>query len=183
MNTEHRAHTVLLWLWQVDIVSIDEHLSSYYIICDALKHTPWCQFIHQVCPHSTRVVQTGNWVCFAGSTQRMVLKPCATSIEANCCISMPRHGSTLIREHCIALYSICDYNSLICIGLKCFKNHYCAILISFDEIITLSALNPYSATLFHSATNIQDPAKFVEVCCRINLFTTDRSSMFLLCTS
>lgn len=157
---------------------------SYYI-CDALNHTPWCQFIQQVRPHSTCVVQTGDWVCFAGSTQRMVIKPCATSIEANCCISMPRHGSTLIYEHCIAIYSICDHNSLVCIGLKRFKNHYCNFneQTCFSEALTLSALNLYSATLFHSDTNIQDPAKSAAVCCWINLFTIDKSSVFLLCTS
>lgn len=113
----------------------------------------------------------------------MVVKQTTTGIKTHCRISMPRHGPTLIDIQCITVCAIRNNNSLICVGLKfkhSKKNHPSTY---FNFELTLSALKPYSATLFHSVTNSHLPLKFVAVCWRMNLLTVDRSSVFLSCIS
>lgn len=82
-----------------------------------LSPTLGSEFIYQICPHSMIIISASNCVCINTTTQRMIFKQCPASIESNSGISRPGHGSTQVRENCIALCSIGNYHCLVGVGL------------------------------------------------------------------
>ena len=76
------------------------------------------QFVDDVVPIAEGLVLTGNVVSKSRASQIVVFVVVPSRIVADCDASSgPLHEATLVREDCVGVLSISDYNGLVGVAL------------------------------------------------------------------